>query len=217
MGAVNARRYDPEGTRAAILEAARRIFVERGPAAVALSEIAEASGVTKSLIHHHFGSKEELWDAVKRSALEGFFGGLLEIIRSDVDHLDALRLTIRHMFRYLQERPDVARMMTWMRLEHSQVCADLETKVNGEGLARIVAAQQAGVIRQDLHPASIMATFILLTTGWFQHTHILAKWCAAEPALVPNDPNAFRQVEERYLADVEHLFMEGVLPRPNPA
>ena len=57
MGAVNARRYDPEGTRAAILEAARRIFVERGPAAVALSEIAEASGVTKSLIHHHFGSK----------------------------------------------------------------------------------------------------------------------------------------------------------------
>jgi TetR/AcrR family transcriptional regulator len=209
MGAVNARRYDPEGTRAAIMEAARRIFVERGVAAVALSEIAEASGVTKSLIHHHFGSKENLWHAVKEQALEGFFGGLLAIIRSDVDHLQALRLTIRHMFRFLQEHPDVARMMTWMRLEQAEVCVDLEGQVNAEGMARLVAAQRAGAIRADLEPASIMATFVLLTTGWFQHQHLVEKWRHG-------GVHDLRAIEERYLEDVERLFMEGVLPRPAP-
>ncbi|MBC8072705.1 MAG: helix-turn-helix transcriptional regulator, partial [Deltaproteobacteria bacterium] len=61
-----ARRHDPEASRAAILDAAEATFVEKGFAGASMSEIAERSSVTKSLIHHHFGSKEALWSEVKR-------------------------------------------------------------------------------------------------------------------------------------------------------
>ena len=55
------RRRDPEGHRAAIIEAARRTFAERGYARTTLREIARRAGVTHGLITRHFASKERLF------------------------------------------------------------------------------------------------------------------------------------------------------------
>ncbi|MFC4015177.1 TetR family transcriptional regulator [Nonomuraea purpurea] len=54
-------RRDPEGHRAAILEAARHTFAERGYARTTLREIARRAGVTHGLISRHFSSKERLF------------------------------------------------------------------------------------------------------------------------------------------------------------
>ena len=199
------RRYDPDATRQAILETAHRIFVERGVAETPISQVAAAAGVTKSLIHHHFGSKEELWFEIKRVAFEPFFDGILEIIRSDVSHIDALTNVVRHMFGYFHERPDMARMMAWKRMEKDNVCMDLENKVTTEGIARIAQAQAEGVIRKDLEPANIQMSFIILTTGWFQNKHMFENWPGVDPD----------QLSERYLEDVLTLFYGGVLAK-NP-
>ncbi|MFJ7076878.1 TetR family transcriptional regulator [Streptomyces sp. NPDC098781] len=55
------RRRDPEGHRAAIIEAARHTFAERGYARTTLREIARRAGVTHGLITRHFSSKERLF------------------------------------------------------------------------------------------------------------------------------------------------------------
>ncbi|MFD5856860.1 TetR/AcrR family transcriptional regulator [Streptomyces chartreusis] len=55
------RRRDPEGHRAAIIEAARHTFAERGYARTTLREIARRAGVTHGLITRHFASKERLF------------------------------------------------------------------------------------------------------------------------------------------------------------
>jgi len=55
------RRRDPEGNRAAIIEAARQAFAERGYARTTLREIAGRAGVTHGLITRHFASKERLF------------------------------------------------------------------------------------------------------------------------------------------------------------
>ena len=61
---------DPEGTRAAVLAAAERLFAEQGFANTSLRDISCTSGVSHPLIHHHFGSKEGLYQAVKRRLVE---------------------------------------------------------------------------------------------------------------------------------------------------
>jgi AcrR family transcriptional regulator len=53
-----------EGTRAALLAAARELFAVRGYDAVAAAEIVAAAGVTRGALYHHFGGKPELLDAV---------------------------------------------------------------------------------------------------------------------------------------------------------
>jgi len=51
----------PEAHRAAILEAARAAFAERGYARATIREIAGRAGVTHGLVMRHFGSKEQLF------------------------------------------------------------------------------------------------------------------------------------------------------------
>ena len=52
--------------RAKILQAASALFAQRGYAAVSISDVAQAAGLVKSAIYHHFESKETLFIAVLR-------------------------------------------------------------------------------------------------------------------------------------------------------
>lgn len=51
-------------TRQLILDTAERLFAGRGFAAVSLRQIIQAAGVNVAAVHYHFGSKEELLQAV---------------------------------------------------------------------------------------------------------------------------------------------------------
>ena len=50
------QRRDKKATQNEILETAEELFSRRGFAATSLAEIARQAGLTKSLIHHHFGT-----------------------------------------------------------------------------------------------------------------------------------------------------------------
>lgn len=66
MPASSRRRLAPEARRLYIVEAARGLFAEQPYGAVTVSDIAEAAGVTRSLIHHYFGGVRDVYLAVIR-------------------------------------------------------------------------------------------------------------------------------------------------------
>mgnify|MGYP002757094261 CR=1 FL=1 len=68
-----------ERTRARILEAATELFAARSFESVTIRRIAGAAHVDPALVHHYFGSKEQLFDAVLETATPlGALDGLLE-------------------------------------------------------------------------------------------------------------------------------------------
>jgi len=70
-----------ERRRQAILDAATIVIAEKGSHASSLAEIAEAAGVTRSGLLHHYSSKERLIEAVfaeHERAVEPFFEQLSE-------------------------------------------------------------------------------------------------------------------------------------------
>lgn len=61
------RRLEADARRGEILACAIRLFGERPYALVSTTELAEAAGVTRGLIHHYFGTKRGLYLEVVRA------------------------------------------------------------------------------------------------------------------------------------------------------
>lgn len=71
-----------EKTKHKILEAALEVFAREGFSNSKLREIASIAGTTHSLIRHHFGSKEDLWNAVVDHGLALTEAALQQVIDS---------------------------------------------------------------------------------------------------------------------------------------
>jgi TetR/AcrR family transcriptional regulator, regulator of autoinduction and epiphytic fitness len=92
------------GSREAIVEAAERLFLERGFGAVSMDELAEAAGVARRTLYNQFASKEEIF----RETLLSVSGQLEDVLPPGVetqgDVEDVLRLIARAILQ-LHRRP----------------------------------------------------------------------------------------------------------------
>jgi AcrR family transcriptional regulator len=64
------RRPGPSTSASEILEAARSLFAEQGFQAATIRAIAAKAGVNPALVHHHFGTKDELFIAAMELPLD---------------------------------------------------------------------------------------------------------------------------------------------------
>lgn len=69
-------------TRDLLLDAAEKLFAERGLGGASLEDIADAAGYTRGAIYAHFGSKEELFLAVIERQRQRFLDGFTDVVSS---------------------------------------------------------------------------------------------------------------------------------------
>ncbi len=199
------RRRDPEATRAAILAAAEELFLTAGLAETPTSRIARQAGVTKSLIHHHFGSKEDLWDEVKRRHFDNYYEAQKQMLSSSRGTAELLGESLITYFRFLQSDPHSVRFMSWRFVETDDPCLKQEDELFELGIERIREAQKAGELRSDVEPLSMIKAFLAMALHWFQTKPLLCQMLGPDA-----DVDA---VEETYLDDIVKIFLEGLRPR----
>jgi len=83
-------------TRRSILDAARRIVVAKGYAAVGINEVLAAAGVPKGSFYHHFGSKDAFGEAMMKSYFDDYFATMDRIVA------DKKASAAEHLMRYWQ-------------------------------------------------------------------------------------------------------------------
>ncbi|KAA0074690.1 TetR/AcrR family transcriptional regulator [Tardiphaga sp. P9-11] len=66
------RKKQPELVRRTLIDCAARLAIERGLQAVTVQAVADAAGVTKGGLFHHFPNKEKLIDAVLKDQIDKF-------------------------------------------------------------------------------------------------------------------------------------------------
>ena len=191
------RRHDPEGSKAAILDAAEESFLARGYAGTSMSEIAKGSGVTKSLIHHHYGSKKALWREVKRRRFSSYFEQQMGLFASGGPSASLLRESMRVYFRFLRDNPGTVRLMSWLQLEGDRDLTEMISELRDAGIEHVSQAQRAGVLRDDVPATFVLVTFLGYVNAWFY------------------DPSLSRDADtaEDYLDGAWKLFESGVLAR----
>lgn len=200
------QKRDSAATSEQILDAAEKLFADHGFAHVSVREIAESAKVTKSLIHHHFGSKSDLWDAVKERAFGGYLDAQIEVLTHATATDGLLRSSIEMYFRYLEQNPRLVRIMSWATIEGDE--NPIGVRLMPLGVQRIKEAQAAGKFRPDISPEMALASFISATTYWFQAQHLfkttLDSTCGDLPADEAGRNSAF-------IDNFLNIFFNGVL------
>jgi len=79
-----------------ILEAANKVFKEKGYDGTTVQDIADVANTTKSMVNYYFRSKEKLFGIVFKAQFQEFYGGTIGIIKSDLPLHDKIVKVVEH-------------------------------------------------------------------------------------------------------------------------
>lgn len=155
---------------AAILSAGVRLFAEHGFDGVSMRGIAQAAGVSKANIYHHFSSKEALYLAIlQASAAET--AALIETLADGVGGFDERlkefsKAYQHHLFdRHLSSRLLLREALLGDAKKSKKIADQVVGNVFRKMTSILCAGQEAGVLRADLDPA--LCAFLLMGANAF--------------------------------------------------
>jgi AcrR family transcriptional regulator len=112
-----ARRRDVEASREAVLDAAEELFAGNGFHATSVQQIADRAGISRGMPNYLFGSKEQLYRAVldrfQDTPREVVRRARSAAAEHGSDDATALRSAMDGFFGFLLERPNFVRLMQW--------------------------------------------------------------------------------------------------------
>lgn len=155
-------------TREGIIQAAARIFSEKGYHATSMQDIAEAVNLQKASLYHHFSSKQEILAEILDEALD-LINSRLELVLSQATSPDEkLRQAMISYFQTIAENQNLSAVLL---LEMRSLDPELKTRQTSrrekfESLWKdlIVEGRQQGVF-SDVDP-SLTGRAILGVMNW---------------------------------------------------
>lgn len=124
-------------TREALIDAARRLWADKGFFATSTAEIVEATGAgTRGALYHHFADREELFLAVFDAVQEELTTSLIPTKIDEVDPISRVRKVLLVFLDLVAERPDAQALLIdgpavfgwrrWRELESQRGLAAIE-------------------------------------------------------------------------------------------
>src|SRR5690349_20827396 len=158
--------------RAELLDAAVRVFAEKGFHASRVGDIATEAGVAHGLLYHYFRSKEEVLETVFRDTWSALVAETRRIEASDVPLREQLRLFARIYLGSWLQTPDLVRVLVREVARGPGVGSRVaEIGELFDSLRRIIEAGQArGEVRPGLDPTiaawALYGAHEEILTGW---------------------------------------------------
>ena len=182
-----------EATRSQIMQAAYRLFLDKGYSATSMRDIVAASGITMGGIYNHFAGKEQLFSAVFTES-NPIRQVLPAILQAEGDSLEAVvHDSARRMIEGLGERPEVLKLMFIEIVEFQGVHFEAALEVGFPQAMRVAAGfvQFRGQVRPI--PLPVLArSFIGLFFSYFMTSLIF-------PGRFPSQDGDLDQFVDIYL------------------
>ena len=183
-------RADSVRNRERVLQAAKAVFAEGGPAG-SLEGVARRAGVGVGTLYRHFPTRELLFEAVYRREVEQLVA-IAEQLGTDLPPLEALRRWMHANVEFVATKKGMSAALAVAVHASSDLTAYSMDRLGRALEALLRRAAEAGVIRGDISAEDILRTIVGLC-----YTHDKPGW----------------QGNVRRLVDV---FVDGMRQRPNP-
>ena len=169
------KKEEAEVTRTQLLEAALKVFSEKGYAATRLSEIAEEANVTRGAIYWHFGNKRELFIALFKERVDPFFDAIKDIVDEELSPLQKIEKILTVFLNKLQcDQEFIANQhLDFMEMKMRKDMPEIQEYMQSRGdkfyimlVKIIVAGIERGEIRKDADPDDVTSMLATLVMGY---------------------------------------------------
>jgi AcrR family transcriptional regulator len=141
------RARDPDGTREAILEAARQLLAQDGKEGLSVSQVARRARVNRGTAYQHFQTREQLIEAttqwVSDKLYHAVYGNITKVADETVDSASVGSVT-EHLADFAMENPELGRAWLFELLSSRKPASDRfwrEYESSFEHLAKTEFAQ----------------------------------------------------------------------------
>lgn len=159
----------PKDNRERIVDAATRLFAERGFDGVSVQAIADAVGIRKPSLLYHFSSKEQLRAEVLDRMLAHWKDELPRILVAAQTGKDRFRGGLGALVGFFTTKPSRARLVVREMLDQPERVREL-MNAEFQPWTRMITdyirmGQQAGSVRADVDPESWVAQVVTMVIG----------------------------------------------------
>jgi AcrR family transcriptional regulator len=147
-------------TRRRLLEAAERVFAERGYHDASIVKITEAAGVAQGTFYIYFASKQEIFDEVVLDLNHRVRQAMAEASSQGTSRSDAERRGFEAFFRFTGEHPALYRIIRQAEFVSPEMLEFHYEKLAGgytKALAQAKAAGEVGDIDPEVSAWALMA------------------------------------------------------------
>lgn len=148
------REQNRRETRTRVLEAAKRLFPERGVAGTTAVDLATAARISRATFFNHFGSKEELLVALWEEQVGNLGAQITEHLAEPLSTEQRIRLLFTDLVEALDRRPGYLQVVaSELERASSEEATAVRKAIFHEQLVRIIDAGVAqGDVRTDHAP-----------------------------------------------------------------
>lgn len=158
---------DKETRRSQLVDAAVRVFAEKGYRAAAISDIIDAAGVARGTFYLHFGSKLEVFHAVMARYLELFKEVTAREVARPYDNPLSVRTRIRESLlewlNFFSANKDLSKIVfreaNAIEPDYEKKCLAMLDSCHDHWRASLVRFQKFGLVRSDLDPEFLNLVF----------------------------------------------------------
>ncbi len=157
----------------AILDAAARLFRDKGYAAASVRDLARAAGILPGSLHYRFATKEDLLVALIERTIDRLIASILATISVEADALERVRLAIRAHLRMVLSGDDGVYVLLydWRSLSTTTAQALERQRARYERFCDELIAQAAAV-----SPVRPSVDLLLLRRFGFGAVNWAAQW-----------------------------------------
>lgn len=173
------RRRNPDRTKRRLLQAAIRLFSDKGFHGVSVDEIVAKAKSNKRMVYHYFGSKHDIYLAVLFHVFSSLETVELKVVIGKGRPDDQLRELLAAYFRFLDDNPEFVRMLLWENLERGRNIAQAASKLSKNPFmerfrAVIDQGVTSGLFRAPADTKHLLINFIGLCFIYYSNHYSLA-------------------------------------------
>ncbi|MBU2643578.1 TetR/AcrR family transcriptional regulator [bacterium] len=197
---------DGAGTQVRILDAAERLFSERGFSGTSIGRISKASGISDGLILHHFKTKDNLYTAVRERVASRY--NLVLAGKSDPAQESAglggmMHRFFQTAFGFFKHNITYHRISLWSYLEGRTDVVDNEAEITARMVTLVRSAQEGCILEDDFDPVMLLAMAVGSIHYWLRYRTQFKK--------ILNYSESLAELDDRFLDQSARLLIRGVI------